>query len=73
LGLAATWEALQAPDWTEAELGQLQHSWEAVDLPEALEKGFLGERAIGVENLVDGAHSKGSRHGVPLFILLRAR
>ncbi len=49
LGLAATWEALQAPDWTETELGQLQHSWEAVDLAEALEKGFLGERVIGVE------------------------
>jgi len=49
LGLAATWEALQAPDWTETELGQLQRSWEAVDLPEALEKGFLGERAIGIE------------------------
>jgi len=49
LGLATTWEALQASDWTETELGQLQSSWEAVDLPEALEKGFLGERAIGIE------------------------
>ena len=49
LGLAATWEALQAPEWTETELAQLQHSWEAVDLGEALERGFLGERAIGVE------------------------
>jgi len=61
LGLAATWEALQAPDWTEAELGQLQHSWEAVDLPEALEKGFLGERAIGVEIWSMVRTSKGSQ------------
>ena len=49
LGLMATWEALQAPGWTDAELAQLQRSWEALDLVEAVEKGFLGERAFAVE------------------------
>ena len=49
LGLAASWEALQAPDWTEAELQQLQQAWESIDLLDGLEKGFLGERALQAE------------------------
>ncbi len=45
LGLSATWEALQAPGWDEARLAQLQRDWEQFDALEAVERGFLGERA----------------------------
>ncbi|MCX6925294.1 MAG: hypothetical protein NT154_19100 [Verrucomicrobia bacterium] len=47
LGLSATWEALQAPGWTDGQLARLQKSWEPVDLLDALETGFVGERAGG--------------------------
>ena len=48
-GLAGnvTWEALQSPKWTEADLTALQKDWEEVELNQALELGILGERAIG--------------------------
>ncbi|HWI59725.1 MAG TPA: hypothetical protein VNZ22_21030, partial [Bacillota bacterium] len=42
LGLAATWEALQAPGWNDSQLERLQHAWEGADMVAALEKGFLG-------------------------------
>jgi hypothetical protein len=49
LGLAASWEALQAQGWSEAQLERLQKAWEAIDLIDGVEKGFLGERAGGTE------------------------
>ena len=47
LGLATTWDALQAPGWTEPQLERLQKAWEPVDLVEAVEKGVVGARAGG--------------------------
>lgn len=47
LGLSVTWQALQAPGWSEAELAALQTSWGKVDFLQAIEQGWLGERAIG--------------------------
>ena len=49
LGLAATWEALQAPGWTEPQLQRLQQAWAPVDLVDAVEKAFVGQRAGGYE------------------------
>jgi len=49
LGEAATWEALQAHGWDEPQLERLQKACESVDLIQALENGFLGERAFGPE------------------------
>jgi hypothetical protein len=49
LGTAVTWEALQAPDWSEPQLERLQIAWSRVDLFEGLETAFLAERAIGEE------------------------
>jgi hypothetical protein len=43
-GLAATWEALPAPGWSEPQLARLQRAWEAVDLLAALQMGLEGER-----------------------------
>ena len=60
LGLSATWEALQAPGWTEPQLARLQRAWEPVDLLEALEKGYLGTRAVGAD-LRDGLRGPQSR------------
>ena len=52
LGLATTWDALQAPGWTEPQLERLQKAWEPVDLVEAVEKGVVGARASGYEIFV---------------------
>jgi hypothetical protein len=61
LGLGVTWEALQAPGWTEPQLARLQAAWEPVDLVEAVEKGFEGERAGGYELFATVRHSGGPR------------
>ena len=47
MGLATTWEALQAPGWSEENLATLQKDWEAVDLANVFETGMLGQRANG--------------------------
>jgi hypothetical protein len=49
LGLSVTWEALQAPGWTEPQLQRLQKAWAEVDLIAGVETGFRGERAGGEE------------------------
>jgi hypothetical protein len=49
LGLSVTWEALQAPGWTEPQLARMQQAWEAINLTDAVATGFLGERAQGIE------------------------
>lgn len=56
LGVACTWDALQLPGWTEAELSRIQSTWETNDLREGLERAFVGERAIGSE-FFGGGHS----------------
>jgi hypothetical protein len=50
IGLNLTWEMLQAPGWTEAQLGQLQQAWQA---PE-----FLGdvEHCLEMERFLGGAY-----------------
>ena len=47
LGLAVTWEALQAEGWNEELLAGLQKDWEAVSLADTFETGMVGERAFG--------------------------
>lgn len=47
--LSATWQALAAPAWTDADLARLQNAWAEADLLPGLEKAFLGERAFGAE------------------------
>jgi hypothetical protein len=49
LGLYVTWEALQAPGWTEPELARLQQAWQGINLLDAVETGLVGERAGGIE------------------------
>src|ERR1035438_5780776 len=63
IGLALTWEALQAQGWTELQLARLKKAWEPVDLVEALEKGFLCERADGHECFATVRHSSGPKLG----------
>jgi hypothetical protein len=60
MGIAVTWEALQAPGWTEPQLQWLQRRWEEVDFIDGVELAFLGERAFGME-LWDATRSTG-RH-----------
>jgi hypothetical protein len=60
LGLVATWDALQSTQWNESQLASLQQSWETVDLLDAAEHGFTGERAAG-EQYWDMSRSSGSQ------------
>ncbi|MGD0539309.1 MAG: hypothetical protein ABSC03_16885 [Verrucomicrobiota bacterium] len=44
---AATWEALQADGWTEAQLQAIQAGWESSDLMEGMAQAYGMERAMG--------------------------
>jgi len=48
LALIITWEALAAPGWDDPGLLALQRDWEGIDLAEAMERGFVGERMLGL-------------------------
>jgi len=63
LGLAVTWEALQAPGWTEPQLERWQKAWGPVDMVAAAEKGFEGTRAGGYEMFTLMRRSSGSQMG----------
>ncbi|MHC1762881.1 MAG: hypothetical protein AB9869_01055 [Verrucomicrobiia bacterium] len=49
LGLATTWEALLASQWTGSQFQRLGAAWETVDLASAAEKGTVGEPAMAEE------------------------
>jgi len=51
LGLAVTWEGLQAQGWSAEQLAALQKDWEVVSLADAFETGVAGERAAGEDFL----------------------
>ena len=47
IGLNLTWEMLQAPGWTDAQLAQLQQAWQAGDFIRDVERCLEMERALG--------------------------
>jgi len=63
LGLATSWDALQAPGWTEPQLERLQKAWEPVDLVAGVEKGFAGARASGYEVFTVARRSRATQIG----------
>jgi hypothetical protein len=48
LAISATWESLQAPGWTEAQLASLQSAWQPLDLVRGFGHTVEMERAFGV-------------------------
>lgn len=60
VALMATWELMQSPELNEEMLSELQRSWQDVALFDALENGFLGERAYGYEMLQKIQTTKGT-------------
>lgn len=46
--LVLTWEALQAPGWSETHLASLQDHWEAVNFADSAERGVIGSRAEAI-------------------------
>jgi hypothetical protein len=48
-GLRVTWEALQAPNWTETQLSQIQTEWSQVPIFNSMECTFEGERVVALE------------------------
>ncbi len=46
IALSATWEALQAPDWTDSDLAQMQTAWEKMQFAEDMALGFDMERTM---------------------------
>ena len=49
LGLSATWQALQAPGWSDAQLERMQTAWASLDLLAAVEEGLVGSRASAIQ------------------------
>ena len=45
--LSATWEAIQAPGWTDDQLAELQAAWASPDFLRRAEASFAMERAMG--------------------------
>jgi len=64
--VAATWEALQAPGWSDPQLERLQKGWQRIDLIDGLERGLLGKRAFG-EAAWSVARHAGSRGASQAF------
>lgn len=58
LTLSVTWEALQAPGWTEEELRDLQEHLARTDYIEAVERGMIGERGSS-QRLFQSLHEDG--------------
>ncbi|MEO7299696.1 MAG: hypothetical protein ABI042_14100 [Verrucomicrobiota bacterium] len=52
IAFSTTWDVLQYPDWSEAELKDFQESWAAIDLS-GLENVFGMERAMGIQTYVE--------------------
>jgi hypothetical protein len=48
LAVSATWECLQAPGWTDAQLASLQSAWQPVDFVRGFESTVEMERAFGM-------------------------
>jgi hypothetical protein len=48
LAVSATWESLQAPGWTDAQLAYLQSAWQPLDLVSGFGRTVEMERAFGV-------------------------
>lgn len=46
IGLAATWEALQAPGWSEPQLARFQRDWETLKFSRPMQRAAAMERAI---------------------------
>lgn len=48
LAISATWEALQAPGWTEAQLASLQSNWQRIEIARGFARTIEMERAAGI-------------------------
>ena len=66
VGLAATWEALQAKGWSDEQLATLQQDWQAVDLAGVFEIGITGERVV-LEACFDHMRSLSPRQRAAFF------
>lgn len=48
LAISATWEALQASGWTEAQLASLQSNWQRIEIARGFARTIEMERAAGI-------------------------
>jgi hypothetical protein len=51
IAVSATWEFLQADQWTDAQLAELQSDWQGVEFFDSSEACFVMERAMNIEAL----------------------
>jgi hypothetical protein len=51
IAMAVTWEALQAPGWTDKQLERLQKEWQKLQFATAMENSFVMERAMAEEEI----------------------
>jgi hypothetical protein len=60
IGAAAykdTWEAMQADDWSDADLERIQHAWADQDFIDGLVRGLEGEMVFGISMCEKFRHS----------------
>ena len=59
IAFSATWEALQAPDWKDSQLSQMQTAWEQNEFPAAMERSFEMERSLEIDTYrqIRGSHA----------------
>jgi hypothetical protein len=53
IAVNTTWEALQAPDWTDEHLATLQADWAAMDFRSQAETALAMERAVTMNTIAD--------------------
>jgi hypothetical protein len=49
IAFTVTWEALQAPGWTDDQLRELQSAWQSIEFPRAMSDSFEMERDMMLE------------------------
>jgi hypothetical protein len=64
MAFMASWEGLQVGGWTDAELAELQHSWEDLSLGRAVEFSLQMERAVVLTYFESGRHGNTNAFGL---------
>lgn len=49
IAVGTTWQALQTPGWTDAQLSDLQQAWASLEFLEPMSRAFEMERAMSIE------------------------
>ncbi len=57
MGISVTWQALQAPGWTDPQLARLKDAWGSMEFITSMARSLEMERAMAVLTFADARHS----------------